>query len=169
MTSLPALKALLEQPKGKAAAVALVALLGAAVLAVTAGGGQSIVGLVTIEDTVAKVERFLLSDDGGAASVQAEFDESMAGAKMPSCPPGFGGFADITDGTQVRVLDGSGAVVGVTTLDNGIKVFDSCMFVFTAKVPDAQIYQIEIGQRPPYTVTRAELKAQDNALSLTIK
>ena len=85
---------------------------------------------------------------------------------------GIEGYEDISEGQQVRVLDGSGNVIGVSKWAKGALVNvpsfgqDSCSFYTLIELPRADVYQIE--GRGNYTVTFDELKESDWELFLAL-
>ena len=96
---------------------------------------------------------------------------------------GVGGYSDISQGRQVKVLDGNGSIIGVAEFSYGEYqkdltkgVYDprlggrdgqeSCTFSADIEVPYADFYQIE--GRGNYTVTFDELTESDWVLSLSL-
>lgn len=98
-------------------------------------------------------------------------DTYVTAAGYPPCS-GEGGFADITEGTQIAVRNGAGEVLAVGALSEGTPFSQErvCRFEFTiTAVPaDEAIYTITIGDRdgPLYPV--ADLEAAGWVIALTL-
>lgn len=83
------------------------------------------------------------------------------GEEFP-CPGGAGGgFDDLQSGTSVVVADGSGEVLGTTTLTGGTVSTDGCTFDYTIVVADSDFYSITVSHRGDLTYSREELIAND--------
>lgn len=76
---------------------------------------------------------------------------------------GSGGYDDIRTGAQVVVKDGSGKLLGTSSLLSGTASDSfSCDFAFFVDdVPDADFYSVEVSHRGEITNSRKEL--EDNA------
>jgi hypothetical protein len=76
---------------------------------------------------------------------------------------GSGGYDDIRTGAQVVVKDGSGRLLGTSSLLSGTASDSfSCDFAFFVDdVPDADFYSVEVSHRGEITNSRKEL--EDNA------
>lgn len=85
---------------------------------------------------------------------------SLAHGTTYPCPLGSGGgFSDIVQGTQVMVQDGSGEIIGSSTLAGGHLNEQGCTFTFRVTVPDTNFYQITVSHRGALTYSREEMLA----------
>ncbi len=83
------------------------------------------------------------------------------------------GYPDIRPDTPVTVRDGTGALLGRTTLGNGtlrrtILIRDDCVHRFSLTVPDRGAYEIEVGTRGSLAFSRADLERNQWEVSLGI-
>ena len=63
-----------------------------------------------------------------------------------ACPAGSGRRnRDIAMGAQIRVRDGRGSVIAVSTLTGGRLTQRGCTFTFSARVSKAQVYRVQGG------------------------
>jgi hypothetical protein len=89
---------------------------------------------------------------------------------------GIGGYSDVTAGLPVVVKDQAGIVLGTMNLADADTLHlvrstrgsgsprlgsDRCEFTFSATVPDAAFYSIEVGHRGARTYSRSDLDARD--------
>jgi hypothetical protein len=81
---------------------------------------------------------------------------------------GEGGYSNIQGGANVTILDGSGTIIGVSTLDAGQGSSQACAFDFSAEVKDADFYTVEVGGRGRPTYSRENLEAQDWVVILSL-
>ena len=84
---------------------------------------------------------------------------------------GTGGDSDITMGARVTIRDGGGSILATATLGVGVQTSSSksCEFEFDAgEVPEKDFYQVEIGGRRPYAVSRGEMERQAWDLQLKL-
>jgi hypothetical protein len=81
---------------------------------------------------------------------------------------GMNGYSDIQPGTQVRVKDATGKVVGVGALEGGTYLEDSfsCRFDFVVTVPDSDYYQVAVSHRGDVAADRSTAQAKAIALTL---
>ena len=71
---------------------------------------------------------------------------------------GYGEFADLQTGAPVIIMDEVGNVLADTKLGPPSNSLSTCWFAFAAdSVPEAESYQIKIGDREPQTFTREEI------------
>lgn len=73
---------------------------------------------------------------------------------------GTNGFADVRDGTEVRVYDARGELLAAGQLESGAFVpFERCQLVFELPgVPRGRgMYQVEVGERGRVTYTQDQL------------
>jgi hypothetical protein len=85
------------------------------------------------------------------------------------------GFPDLRQGTEVRVRDGTGAVLARTTLQGGTLQRgklrgrdDDCVFAYSVSVPERDAYRIEVGRRGGARFTKADLERSNWRADLTI-
>src|SRR6266568_865709 len=99
----------------------------------------------------------------GTYMLQAQNVEESGG----SCS-GVGRFADLHDGTVVRVGDGANAIVGTGKLadDPTHSSNDGCQYTFEIAVSKAATYVIFVGDRDPLTITSDQLAAQGFKITL---
>lgn len=120
-------------------------------------------------------------DDDSCAAAEADSDTYSAavrtvrggvefhlGATEEDAPPGtdcsgFGYLQDLQRGTQVVVRDGLGVVIGSTELEQGRTIPSTsyphlvdCLFDFTVEVPEADVYEIAVGNLDPYFANSQE-------------
>jgi len=77
-----------------------------------------------------------------------------------ACPAGAGGrYRGIVNGTQVRVRDGRGDVVSVSTLSGGRLDENGCTFRFRASVPRADVYKVKVADSGTVEYRRRALVA----------
>ena len=110
-----------------------------------------------------------------AVTLYDEINDGIELDKQGFCY-GVGGYDDMSPGQQVRILNGSGDVIGVAELSNGVfqksgTIFsyihqDACTFSAKVELPYADVYQIE--GRGNWTVTFEELKESDWILDLEL-
>ena len=84
---------------------------------------------------------------------------------------GTGGYADISDGTEVVVKNEAGTILGKGGLrwDGDDAVVNECVWTFEIPgVADAPFYELEIGRRDAPTYSRAEMEASGWTVDLTI-
>jgi len=74
---------------------------------------------------------------------------------------GPGEFADLKRGTPVSVKDEAGNLLAIVELSKGSTTLDTCTFAFVAgPLSSASSYTIQVGERPPATLTHEELLAR---------
>lgn len=135
------------------AAVLLALIVVAVVVVLTRGSGHaakvSFTGTLALFKATSSFANLNYSSDGGVCK-------------------GDSGYSDIDQGTAVTVYDGSGSVVGTTTLGLGtVKQDVACEFRFVATdLPKLDFYQVEVAHRGKVTVTYAQAVANDVAMSL---
>ena len=85
------------------------------------------------------------------------------------------GFPDLRHGTEIRVKDGTGAVLARTTLQGGTLQRgklrgrdDDCVFTYSVTVPERDAYRIEVGGRGGARFTKADLQRSNWRADLTI-
>jgi len=72
---------------------------------------------------------------------------------------GLGGYDDIHPGTQFKISNESGEVIGVATLEPDPDASSrSCAFIFVTEVPDAKFYTFTLGRRGDLTYSKAEME-----------
>jgi hypothetical protein len=94
---------------------------------------------------------------------------------------GNGGYADVHEGTQLQVQDGTGTVIGMAELVDGGTVelvvpsrksfpvvAGHCTFSFEATVPDAPFYTFKVGRRDAPVFANTDLNAKDWKVELTL-
>lgn len=81
---------------------------------------------------------------------------------------GSGGYDDIGEGAPVTVSASDGHVVAVALLDRGDGQGHTCLFTFTARVPQAAIYQVEVAHRGIVPFSRSELQARHWSVDLAV-
>jgi hypothetical protein len=86
-------------------------------------------------------------------------------AGTPECS-GEGGYSDIRPGLQVTVKNGSGSIIGKSSLGpneySGENANVVCKYSFKINnVPKADFYQIEVGSRGALSYSFEELRKQD--------
>jgi hypothetical protein len=108
----------------------------------------------------------------GTIQLRQEFDRDVLW--LDGFCGGTGGYDDISTGSNIVVLDGSGNTLATTTLETR-EGFDPtegssnvCEFVFTVQVPEATFYTIEIGHRGGPTYSLAEMEDNDWQVDLAI-
>ncbi|MDB4873284.1 MAG: hypothetical protein JWL97_4288 [Gemmatimonadales bacterium] len=73
---------------------------------------------------------------------------------------GIGGYNDMALGTSVTVYDGSGKIVGVSSLVIGVRHGQHCEWAFgVPDLPDVPFYQVEVSHRGKVAVEKADLGA----------
>ena len=104
--------------------------------------------------TVQVTVNFLLSDS----------DTARSGCE------GDGGYGDIGSGTPVTIKNGSGDILGATSLGSGTAASGSCLWqVKVADVPAGErFYSAEVGSRGAITQSASELAANDYAFDVSL-
>lgn len=78
---------------------------------------------------------------------------------------GLGGYRDLRDGMKITVRDGDGNVLATDTMTD----FDGiCNFTATLEVDSTDHYQIEVGSRKPFTISKDEAEQDEWDVQLTI-
>jgi hypothetical protein len=71
---------------------------------------------------------------------------------------GEGGYGDIDEGTDVRVKDASGDLIGSGRLESGTVEGGTCVFDFTVDdVDDASYYSVEVSYRGDLSFSKSEM------------
>lgn len=102
-------------------------------------------------------------------------DSGIVSGGGPTCSGG-GGYDDMRAGAQVRVRDGNGKTLAVSSLRTGKSVADpkyhivvTCIFPFTVKVaPDAKFYGIEVAHRGELTYSKRQLDKKKWRVDFTL-
>lgn len=85
---------------------------------------------------------------------------------------GTGGYDDIDAGTQVRVSNEDGTLIGTGHLEEGelnLPKKTICTFPFVVEgIPNAAFYSIEVSHRGELTYSAAELAAKDWTVAFTL-
>ena len=86
---------------------------------------------------------------------------------------GLGGYGDIQSGAQVTLRDGTGQVIGLTTLGSGRMTRDDalidCRFEFAfADIPEAAFYSVEVGRRGEVRASSEDLSARGWTFAMTL-
>lgn len=85
--------------------------------------------------------------------------DSLEQGKTYPCPGGSGGgLGDVVAGGVVKIQDGEGKVLATSALEGGLINMRGCTFTFSAKVPDADFYQVTITDRGALTFSRSDLE-----------
>ncbi len=134
---------------------AVAAFIGMVVLDLSVSGasaGQS----PTHDVTGTVVVPFGVSSD--PVSCYLSLDQAFAvlgGEATEPCPSGpLGDYGDVAEGTQVRVLDGSGALLGSAPLTDGVADGGAVTFAFAVEdVPVASAYQFQVNTRGAESIT----------------
>lgn len=118
---------------------------------------------------------------GGGHRILGEYDvhgvygAGEGGSPRPgqACAASTVGYQDIHPGTPVVFRDGAGTVLARVALGAGaIRMTagfrDDCVYRFSATVPDAPAYQIEVGSRGSVAFSRQELAKAGWRAQLTI-
>lgn len=117
----------------------------------------------------------------GAAQKQSlrgtmSLQEGFFGTAGRPCS-GSGGYDDIRTGAQVNVRNDKGRVLAVGQLGAGVAVsagatqyptFMYCEFPFSARVPEAKFYAIEVSHRGANTYSLKDMKRSRWRVTLTL-
>lgn len=95
--------------------------------------------------------------------------DSDADFSSRSCS-GSGEFADISEGTQVKVRDASGKLLATGELARSRGAGSMCIFRFTVTdVPDAELYALEVGRRGEIRYPRKEMENMNWTVDLFLR
>lgn len=129
-------------------------LIVAAVIAVAVVAGVVMFGMAGASNTIDGT--FTLADSSG-------FSNTGTGCV------GDGGYSDIRPGTAVTVRDGSGTILGTSSLGPGEELVVWCQFEFTvAGIPKADFYEIEVGRRGSLSYSYDEMARNDWNVSFSL-
>ncbi len=84
---------------------------------------------------------------------------------------GLGGYADIREGADVIVKDGSGKIIAKSKLvdDKAGSSARGCAYTFeVADVPSADFYAVSVGRRGELTYSKSEMAAQGWKVSFSL-
>lgn len=81
---------------------------------------------------------------------------------------GLGEDADLRSGRQVVVRDGTGTIVGVTTLQAS-GATDACSWSFAVDVPEAAFYAVAIPMKTEMVFTREEVERSGGELAIPVR
>jgi hypothetical protein len=82
---------------------------------------------------------------------------------------GAGGYSDIEPGAPVTLVDGTGTVLGTSTLSGGSGSSTECDFSFSIPgVPEVSAYTVEVSHRGKVMNTLAEMREHDWAFALSL-
>jgi hypothetical protein len=123
------------------------------------------------------------------------FDDDIGGSGLEDCH-GTGGYDDFDQGTDVKIRNEDGKLIGTGTLRNGTKTeiaeqllinpteddtsademielldeFEdyTCILLFEAEVDDAKIYSVEVGNRGELTYSKDELEEHNWYVASTL-
>lgn len=112
------------------------------------GPGQvTISGTFTVADG-AITER-LPEFQGASATSRLDALNAYASGQEFACPRLTGGYSDIGTGTQIRVSDAAGTLLGVGSLTGGVARWDlgGCQFMFEVVAEASDLYQVEVAKR----------------------
>jgi hypothetical protein len=125
--------------------IAVLLVLGA--IAGAAEGKHTITGSITLYDSDAYDYYY---DDGDSCS-------------------GETGYGDIDEGTDVKIKDSSGDLIGSSSLESGIIDDGTCVFEFTVSdVADASYYSVEVSYRGDLSYSKSEMEDKDWDVDLTL-
>lgn len=80
-----------------------------------------------------------------------------------------GGYQDIAVGSQLKITDETGTIIGVASLEPLYVPDDElCAFLFTSDVPEATFYTFQLGRRGDITYSKDELDSSGWNIDLTI-
>lgn len=99
-------------------------------------------------------------------TMEIRTDEGVVRTTDGRCT-GRGGYNDLSKGAQVVVRDQHNDIVGTSELGAG-KPDGWCDFPFTVKVPNRDVYQVEVSHRGAITYSRSKLEDANWRLHLTV-
>jgi hypothetical protein len=86
-----------------------------------------------------------------------------------ACAPHGTWASDVQQGQEVLLKDGSGSILGKTTLNGGVKVGLNCRFSYMlTQVTDAKFFTVEIGGRKGPVYSLDDLTKQNWAIDMSL-
>lgn len=142
-----------------------------AVIAALAALVVVITGLMIAKTSISPVQNVQHIQHTLKGSLELSDAEGLSKYLPGETCSGSGGYADVTEAAQVTAFNEANVIVGTGRLSPGAMQGGLCLFSFTiSKVPDSQIYQLEIGSesrgKKRYSRTDAENMGYQFDLSL---
>jgi hypothetical protein len=126
-----------------------------------AASNHKIKGTITLGGTVVTLTGDKTID------IRANLEGSDIASLKGECV-GSNGYSDLQAGAPVVVKNDKGRTIATSSLDAGVPGTRQCVFGFTAKVPDATFYVIEVTHRGEVTYSRKQLEKRKWRLALSL-
>ena len=133
------------------ATIAILAIAAVVVVIIVAGSSDKKAATPAVTTTVTQSTTTTVPPTHTMTGTQTIYDPLIDPTSPTACE--ILGYTDIREGTPVEITDGTGTVVGVSSLGPAVATPGKCVFSWTAEgVPTAPLYNIAIG-----SVTRGKV------------